>query len=410
MTVLPADHSPAPRIGLACAGGAFEGAMYEIGALAALEEAVEGLDLTKLDVYVGVSAGGLVVASLANGISPRELSRALVGRAQDRRLNIDPSEAYRPAFREYAQRATRLPQVLAEAVKTFLQDWTHPSLLAPWTKAGALLPNGFFDNSPMERHLREVFSSGGRTNDFRKLGATVRLVAVNLDTADVVCFGDEATAHVPISRAVQASTALPVLYCPVEVDGHLYIDGVARRTVHASVALEHDAGLLFCVNPIVPVINEVDDDLLRRSLAAHGLPTVLSQTFRLLVYSRMLTGFRHYAHAYPDADVVLIEPKPEDSERIFSNLFSFSNRTHVCEHAYQATRDYLRGQADAIAPVLARHGLRLRQDVLDDDTRILFPEAPDDGVDPPRTSTFRSTDHTLRRLDRTLDRLERRLT
>ncbi|HSL82695.1 MAG TPA: patatin-like phospholipase family protein, partial [Thermoanaerobaculia bacterium] len=46
-----------PRIGLALAGGGPEGAVYEIGALRALDEALEGLDLNRLDVYVGVSAG-----------------------------------------------------------------------------------------------------------------------------------------------------------------------------------------------------------------------------------------------------------------------------------------------------------------------------------------------------------------
>ncbi len=43
----------APRIGLAIAGGGPTGAMYELGALRALDEACDGLDLTRLDCYVG---------------------------------------------------------------------------------------------------------------------------------------------------------------------------------------------------------------------------------------------------------------------------------------------------------------------------------------------------------------------
>jgi NTE family protein len=46
------------RVGLALAGGGPLGAIFEIGALCALEEAVPGLDLNALDGYVGVSAGG----------------------------------------------------------------------------------------------------------------------------------------------------------------------------------------------------------------------------------------------------------------------------------------------------------------------------------------------------------------
>ena len=59
------------RIGLALAGGGPLGAIYEIGALCALEESLEGLDFTDLDCYVGVSAGGFIAAGLVNGFRPR---------------------------------------------------------------------------------------------------------------------------------------------------------------------------------------------------------------------------------------------------------------------------------------------------------------------------------------------------
>ena len=55
------DRGP-PRIGLAIAGGGPVGAMYELGALRALDEACDGLDLTRLDCYVGVSSGAFFAA------------------------------------------------------------------------------------------------------------------------------------------------------------------------------------------------------------------------------------------------------------------------------------------------------------------------------------------------------------
>ena len=72
------NGSDRSTIGLGCAGGVIEGAVYEIGALCALDEAVDGIDLHALDMYVGVSSGGLVGAMLANGVPARELSRAVV--------------------------------------------------------------------------------------------------------------------------------------------------------------------------------------------------------------------------------------------------------------------------------------------------------------------------------------------
>ena len=48
-----------PRIGVALAGGGPLGAIYELGALCALDEAITGLDLADCHAYVGVSAGAL---------------------------------------------------------------------------------------------------------------------------------------------------------------------------------------------------------------------------------------------------------------------------------------------------------------------------------------------------------------
>ncbi|MDO8699396.1 MAG: patatin-like phospholipase family protein, partial [Rhodoferax sp.] len=67
-----------PKIALALSGGGPLGAIYEIGAMCALEESLDGLDFTKLDHYVGVSAGGFIVAALANGMTPRELCASFI--------------------------------------------------------------------------------------------------------------------------------------------------------------------------------------------------------------------------------------------------------------------------------------------------------------------------------------------
>lgn len=85
------------KIGLACAGGGIEGCIYEIGALCALDEAIEGLEVHRLDIYIGVSAGAIVAAYLANGISARAMSRAIVSQASDPSLNLHPEILRRPS-------------------------------------------------------------------------------------------------------------------------------------------------------------------------------------------------------------------------------------------------------------------------------------------------------------------------
>src|SRR3954453_18256693 len=103
-------------IGLALAGGVLEGGFYEIGVLCALQDAVEGLDFTRLDVYVGVSSGAVITSLLANGLSPRTLSRAILSRA-DPEINLDPNILFTPAVREYARRALKVPGLVARWVR-----------------------------------------------------------------------------------------------------------------------------------------------------------------------------------------------------------------------------------------------------------------------------------------------------
>src|SRR5207237_7910661 len=66
------------RVGLALAGGGPLGGIYEVGALIALADSLDGLDCNDLDVYVGVSSGGFVAAALANGISPAQMYRLFI--------------------------------------------------------------------------------------------------------------------------------------------------------------------------------------------------------------------------------------------------------------------------------------------------------------------------------------------
>src|SRR5687768_13105651 len=92
-----------PRIALALAGGGPLGAIYEIGALCALDEALRGLDFTALDHYVGVSAGGFIAAGLANGMAPRELCASFIENDGASEV-FDPAWLMVPAYGEFARR------------------------------------------------------------------------------------------------------------------------------------------------------------------------------------------------------------------------------------------------------------------------------------------------------------------
>ena len=164
---------------------------------------------------------------------------------------------------------------------------------------------------------------------------------------------------------------MPGLYPPVEIRGRHFVDGALRRTMHASVALDHGVDLLLGINPMVPF----------DATAAHtagtpttprvdgGVPVVLSQSFRTLLQSRAQVGLSRYAQDFPATDQVFLEPDSHDRRTFFTNVFSYSSRSAVCQHAYRATLDDLGKRRAELEPLLERHGLRLRAEVVDDPRR-----------------------------------------
>jgi predicted acylesterase/phospholipase RssA len=378
-----------PRIGLALAGGGPVGAVYEIAALCALQDALDGVDFSDLDIYVGVSSGAFIASMLANGFTPAELREILIETASEEHA-IDPNVFLSPATGELASRAASLPRLALETVWHRLRDpfGGRGQALAD---AGRLLPTGVFDNERLARFLERAFRGPARSNDFRQLRSRLRLVATDLDSSEAVEFGAPGHDRVPISRAVQASAALPVLYPPVRIGRRDYVDGALRKTLHASVALREGARLVFCINPIVPFDARLaarKGHPRRGKLAEGGLPVVLSQTFRALIHSRMQVGMAGYRSLYKGADVLLFEPRRDDPEMFFTNVFSYSTRHRVFEHAYRATLRDLAARRRELAPRLRRHGISIRGAAL-------------------RSAVHSRAHAPLARLDGTLDRLER---
>jgi len=390
------------KIGLALAGGGPEGSIYEIGAVRALDEALDGIDFNDLHVYVGVSAGAFISACLANNLSTAQMCRAIVKHEPGEHPFV-PETFLSPAVGEFVRGSMKIPQLFIRGLIDLAKHPTDRSIFEPLARLSRALPVGLFRSEPLRKYLANIFSMPGRSDDFRKLRRKLVVVATDLDSGRPIRFGEAGLDHVPISTAVQASSALPGLYPPVTIDGRHYVDGVLLKTVHASVALEDGADLVFCINPIVPVdtIRSVELGIMRRGrLADRGLPTVLAQTFRTIIHSRMGAGLSAYETRFSDRDVLVFEPRRDDYTMFFSNVFSFSKRKAVCEHAYQSTRRKLWRNRRRLEPVFARHGISLRTEMLEDPDRDLWESV--------RLNEKRrpSTSHVKDQLDKALARVE----
>jgi predicted acylesterase/phospholipase RssA len=405
----PRAGSPTARtgVGLALAGGGPLGGIYEVGALIALADSLVGIDFNRLDVYVGVSSGGFVAAALANGISPSQMYRLFIDDGAEAALT--PQIFLRPALAEFYRRLRAVPGLSLRGAMRYLRDPLHSGVFEWLATLSRAMPVGVFDNAAIDGFLARLLSGPGRSNDFRDLDARLFLVATNLDTGAPVVFGAPGFDHVPISRAIGASSALPGLFPPVEIDGEHYVDGALNKTLHASVALDEGIGLLLCINPLVPYDARSAPRRARltgEKLNQGGLPLVLSQTFRAIIHSRMKVGMEKFRTQYPDASVVLFEPDREDAQMFFANIFSYRQRKRICALAYTKTRRNLLARAAELQPVLARHGIGMRLDRLQDMHRHVTDALRDPRrlrADPDRA---RSVRETARDLTRTLDELE----
>ncbi len=107
---------------------------------------------------------------------------------------------------------------------------------------------------------------------------------------------------------------------------------------------------------------------------------------------------------------MLLEPRADDYRMFFTNIFSFSSRRAVCEHAYQETRRELLRRADELGPIFARHGLRLRTDLLTEERDlwegVALPDRPQPADRLTDQPADRPADPTLEALAGMLDQLD----
>jgi len=346
------------KVALVCAGGGITGAVYEIGALRALEDLLDR-SVADLDLYVGVSGGAFVTSLLANGVSPREMYDAI---AAPRRGGLsDPTGAlFRFGLGEFWRRSLRAPRVVTDALLArFAGEGRNWSDVA-WALF-ELLPAGLLDNSGIEEYLSALFASRGRGNEFEGLSKPLHVIAVDLDSGEAVDFGPGDRHDVTVSKAVQASTALPGLYRPVRIAGRDYVDGGVKKTAHINLAIRHGADLVVCLNPIVPLRA---DTALRGRLGGHlsdrGISYVLDQALRIMLHGRMEYGLERYSQEHPEVDILVLEPGRDDMRMFSYNIMRYSARRVVAEHGYRSAIAAFQRNARTWEPMLSRHGISVR--------------------------------------------------
>jgi predicted acylesterase/phospholipase RssA len=353
------------RTALVLGGGGFTGGVYEIGALRALDLLAVNRTVNEFDVYVGTSAGSFVAALAANGVTPEEMMRVVNQQVPTPFRDVDRGTLMRPNALEFAQSAALLPLRLLGLGRSLLGQLGSSSVVDLVVGLAETLPSGLYDGQGIQDYLEEVLGDPDRSNDFRLLDKELYLPAIDLDTCERIVLGAEEWEDVPIARAVAASTALPMVYKPVEVKGHHLVDGGLRSTTNLDIAVERGATFVVVVNPLVPYVNDFQKMIPTmlgsrvRRVRDMGFPQIGYQAFKLLAHQRLHEAVSHWKEKYPGVDIILIEPDTNDELMFETNILNFTRRVDIARHGFESVTLKLASDYDELKATCARHGIEI---------------------------------------------------
>jgi NTE family protein len=353
------------KTALVLGGGGFTGGVYEIGALRALDLLAVNRTVNQFDVYVGTSAGSFVASLTANGVTPEEMMRVVNQQMPSPFKDVDRGTLMRPNALEFAQSAALLPLRMLGLARTFVTQARSTSLIDLAAGIAEALPSGLYDGSGIQGYLDDVLSDSDRTRDFRLLQSELFLTATDLDTCERIVFGGPDWDDVPIPQAVAASTALPMVYKPVEIKGRHLVDGGLRSTTNVDVAVEAGAKLVVVVNPLVPYVNDFQKVIPTmwgsrvRRVRDMGFPQIGYQAFKLLAHQRLHDALEGWQERYPGVDIILIEPDPNDELMFETNILNFNRRVEIARHGFESVTLKLASDYDEIKATCAKHGIEI---------------------------------------------------
>ena len=211
-----------PRIGLALSGGGALG-LAEIGVIQWMEE-----NHIPVDRVAGTSMGSIIGAMYATGMSPAEIRKFAE--------NINWDEAFLPEP-VYSQLSYRRKQDRRD----FLVN------TALGLKHGLSGPNGFNSGQGVGLLLDRIAFSDSGIASFDDLPIPFRCVATDMQTGDAVVLHDG-----PLARAVRASMAIPGVFTPVELNGHILADGGMVQNIPVETVRKMNADAVIAVELRLP--------------------------------------------------------------------------------------------------------------------------------------------------------------
>ncbi|MBI2394494.1 MAG: patatin-like phospholipase family protein [Deltaproteobacteria bacterium] len=337
-------------------GGGITGGLYQLGALTALEEGVEGFRANALGGYVAVGSGAVLATALAGGLETPRLYRALLDPsdtffALERRhlLVVDVGEWRRAAFALFGAIRSAIASARQRPVETAVDPWKELDRLYD------VLPAGMFSLEPFEHFFDAFLDRRGIGSLFRDLPRPLIIPAHDLDTGDLVPFGARGADHHRIARAVCASMALPLFFAPVRIGERTFFAGSTGNASALELAIDELAAeVVLVVNPLVPVsargAHVPTGHGAGDGVRDKGLLWVYNQAMRIGEQARLRAELGLLSSRHPGVQFVVIEPSAVDAVRFMDSPMKYSARRTILEEAFRSVREQVRSGASIPPP------------------------------------------------------------
>ncbi len=232
------------RTALVLGGGGAAGWLYHAGVVRALGDL--GWDAAGADLIIGTSAGAAVAAGLRYGASADEFVASILR---------GPSDEERAEFRRQMEGRSRSYRPLSAS----LARHALPGGAGIGVAVAGMLPRGFYPTNGLGRFPG--------VNGHRAWPAGLWIPAVRVSDGELVVFGRDRR-DVAVHDAVEASSAVPGLFAPKDIDGEAYVDGGVGSPTHADLAAEARPDLVVVSSPMTRPSRQPLHLLARRRLAA----------------------------------------------------------------------------------------------------------------------------------------------
>ena len=312
------------RRGLVLGAGGVLGASWTIGALNAVEQAT-GWDPRTAEVVIGTSAGSVLAAFVASGVSPTQLlnhQRGIV-------VPGDPVIEY-DADNERAMPLWPRPGL--GSAKLLRNVVRHPSRITPMGAAVSILPRGRGSLEPV-RNLVEAVTPAGEWAPHENCW----IVAMDYDTGKRIPFGRTGSPEAGLSEAVMASCAIPGWYAPVTIGDRRYVDGGACSPTSVDLVVPLELDEVYVLSPMT----SFDYDSPSSRIAK------VERQFRRVVTKRLIKEAVKVRQS--GTAVVMLGPGAEDLEAIGANLMDARRRTEVLETSLRTSAANLKRHYDGLA-------------------------------------------------------------